>query len=148
MIDEKKPGGIRMYAHSFIACDAKSGAYFQGVPITLRRGMTVKGRGHRDGGPVNDALLVSRIILMSGVMPWGRQWMGNWRDTAKNGRFEVHGLAADAIVPVFFLDREEVGVRSVAGECPRAGAPRRLEFLRHGEGEARQAGRYAGRQVS
>jgi RNA polymerase sigma factor (sigma-70 family) len=105
MIVEGLPGGRRIYAHAFIARDPNSGAETREVRVVLRRGTTVKGRViGPDGQPVQDAQMVSRIILMpAGGWPW-RFWQGEYHGRVRNGRFELHGLATAGEIPVFFFE--------------------------------------------
>jgi hypothetical protein len=104
MILDGLTGGRRMYAHAFIPYDLKSGGDTRELHVVLRRGMTVKGQVvGPDGQPVQDARMVSRNILMPSGAPW-RSWQGDYQGHVRNGRFELHGLAADPDVPVFFLE--------------------------------------------
>jgi RNA polymerase sigma factor (sigma-70 family) len=55
-------GGQRVYAHAVQPLDVKAGAARQAVTLTLRRGVTVKGRlVGPDGEPVAGAQLLSRL---------------------------------------------------------------------------------------
>jgi RNA polymerase sigma factor (sigma-70 family) len=104
LIEEGQPGGRRIYAHAFIAYDRKSGEDTRVVEVALRRGMTVKGQViGPDGQPVQDVQMISPIFLMQSGVPW-RSWQGNYHGNARNGLFELHGLATDAEIPVFFLE--------------------------------------------
>ena len=47
--------------------------------------------------------MVSPIFLMPSGVPW-RSWQGNYHGNVRNGRFELHGLATDPEIPVFFLE--------------------------------------------
>ncbi len=97
-------GRAPLYAHAFIARDLKPAATARKSTSHSAAVMTVKGQVvGPDGQPVRDAWMISRIILMpSRAMAFtgGDEYHGNVR----NGRFEVHGLAPDAEVPVYFLD--------------------------------------------
>jgi RNA polymerase sigma factor (sigma-70 family) len=94
----------RAYSHAGILLDLKPGDSSKEVHITLRRGMTVKGRVvGPDGQPVADTWMVSRIHLRASASS-SRTWIGAEHGTARNGRFELHGLDRDAAVPVSFIE--------------------------------------------
>ncbi len=99
-----QPGGQRIYAHAFHALALKPGSASQDVAITLRPGDAVKGRVvGPDGQPVRNALVFSRVILQPSWVSW-LFWTAFYRDAVRDGSFAVHGLPADAEVPVYFLD--------------------------------------------
>ncbi len=54
-----------------------------------------------DGQPVQDAWTISRVIVSNGLL---QRWLGNVHGRVWDGRFALHGLAPDAVVPVYFLD--------------------------------------------
>ncbi len=101
---EGKPGGVRTYAHAFIACNPKPAGEDLDVQVALRRGTKVKGRVlGPDGQPVQDTWMISRVNINSRravMLSWYSEEHGN----ARNGRFELHGLDDDTEVPVHFLD--------------------------------------------
>jgi hypothetical protein len=101
---EGQSGGWRIYTHSFTALDLKPGTGSQEVNLVVKRGATVTGRLlGPDGEPIRDAWVFSASILdpMNGPVA---AWTGRYRGKLSNGRFEIHGLAADAKVPVYFLE--------------------------------------------
>ena len=151
LIQEGRPGGRRIYAHAFIAYDRKTGGDTRTVDVVLRRGMTVKGQViGPDGQPVQDAQMMSPIFLMPSGVPW-RSWQGNYHGNVRNGRFELHGLATDAEVPVFFLEpKRKLGAMvNISGKSGSGGPITvRLESLRHGPGSARRSRGKAARAVS
>jgi hypothetical protein len=102
MLEEGRPDGLRIYAHAFIPYDLKSGGDSRELNVVLRRGTTVKGQVvGPDGQPIQDAKMVSRVILMSSGVPW-RSWQGDYTGHMRNARFELQGLASNVEVPVFF----------------------------------------------
>ena len=104
MIQEGQPGGRRVYAHAFIAYDREPGGDARDVHVVLRRSSPVKGRViDPDGQAVQEALMVSRILLMPSGLP-SRSWQGSYQGHVRNGHFELHGLATDQEIPVFFLE--------------------------------------------
>lgn len=105
LVREGKPGGSRWYAHAFIPCDdLKPGTRSRELNITLRRGAAVKLRVlDPDGRPVRAAWMFSRLLLQPQSVPWGRYW-GEYHGDVHDGHAELHGLAPDAVVPVYFYD--------------------------------------------
>ncbi len=66
--------------------------------------MTVTGRiVGPDGQPIQNAWLISRACLFPSTSAW-LLWRAFHHDSAKSGRFTVHGLDPEAEVPVYFLD--------------------------------------------
>jgi protocatechuate 3,4-dioxygenase beta subunit len=104
LLFQGRPGGRRIYTHAVLACDPKPDGTGQEVSVALRRGATVQGRVvGPDDRPVRDAWLISRLILRPDTVPW-RSWRPDEHGTAREGRFELHGLDHDTEVPVYFLD--------------------------------------------
>ena len=70
----------------------------------LRRGAIVKALVTApDGQPVANASMFSRLQLEP--QPWAtRRFSGRFHGDVRNGRCELHGLASDAVIPVYFLD--------------------------------------------
>jgi RNA polymerase sigma factor (sigma-70 family) len=114
MIDEGRPGGQRLYAHAFIPCDLKPGTETQEVNIALRRGATVKVRVlGPDGQPAREAWMFSRLLLQPQPWTWRRYW-GRFHGDVRDGHGELHGLAPDAEVPVYFYDpKDRLGATAV-----------------------------------
>ena len=57
--------------------------------------------------------MFSRLLLQPQPWPW-RQFSGRFHGDVHNGRCELHGLAQDAEVPVFFFDpKNELGATAV-----------------------------------
>jgi protocatechuate 3,4-dioxygenase beta subunit len=104
MIKQGQPGGGRIYAHAFKALDLKPGIDSQEVNLVVRRGPTVKGRVvGPDDQPVREAWMFSPVIL--DPTRWvSKSWSGRIHGKVRDGRFEIHGLAPDSEVPVYFLD--------------------------------------------
>jgi RNA polymerase sigma factor (sigma-70 family) len=92
------------YSHANIFLDLKPGGGDTHVDVVLRRGATVTGRIiGPDGQPVRETWMIGRTILQPSAGPW-RIWMGDHHDLARDGRFEIHGLAPDTETPVHFLE--------------------------------------------
>jgi hypothetical protein len=102
---EGEGGGLHVYAHAFVACDPRPGDVEANVALRRGAAVTLRLIGP-DGGPVRDVWVYSRAVLapMSGGIV--RTWLGGFHDVARNGHFQVHGLAPDAEVLVCFLQPE------------------------------------------
>jgi RNA polymerase sigma factor (sigma-70 family) len=101
---EGQPGGMRLHSHAFVACDPKPGGAGLEVNVELRRGVTVTGRIFGpDDQPVTDTWIISQIALAPSPTAWN-MWRGNYHGTARNGRFELHGLDPDSDVSVHFFE--------------------------------------------
>ena len=99
-----QPGGMRLYSHSFVACEPQPGGLALEVRVTLRRGITVVGRFvGPDGNAVKDVWIIGPEILGQGAPAW-RRWQINYHGNAVGGRFELHGRDPDRVLPVYFLD--------------------------------------------
>ncbi len=99
-----QPGGRRIFAHAFHHLTLKPGSPDQDVAITLRPTPAVKGRVvGPDGQPVRNAQVIGRVILQPTWIAF-LFWTGSYRDAVRDGSFAVHGLPADAEVPIYFLD--------------------------------------------
>ena len=121
MLRDGQPGGRRHYAHAFVACELKPGTESCTVDVVLRRGATIEARVTTpDGQAVANAWVFSRLLLEP--QPWAtRQMSGRTHGDVRNGRCELHGVASDAEVPVYFLDPKnrlgataEVSVKAAA----------------------------------
>jgi RNA polymerase sigma factor (sigma-70 family) len=125
LLSNGQPGSQRVYAHAFVACDPKPDGDRKeeaDVKAELQPGVTAKGQVvGPDGKPVVDAWMLSRIHL-NPSQPLLRRWRGNYHGTARNGRFELHGLDADAEVPVSFFEPKRKLGATVHISAKRAGA--------------------------
>ncbi len=59
-----------------------------------------------DGQPVRAAWMFSRLLLQPQPVPWRRYW-GAYHGDVRDGHAELHGLAPDSEVPVYFYDPED-----------------------------------------
>ena len=143
-----QPGAIRAYSHAGILLDLKPGDSSKEVLVTLRRGVTVKGRVvGPDGEPVADVWMLSRIHLRPNCLP-GQRWRGDWHGIAHSGRFELHGLFETKVPVSFFEPKRKLGTTAgIAANGPGASLVVKLERMRQGHGPARRAGRQATRRV-
>jgi RNA polymerase sigma factor (sigma-70 family) len=127
LFDQGQPGRQRIYAHAFVARDPKPGSESKDVPdvkAVLRPGVTLKGQiVGPNGEQVMEAWLLSRIHLRPRG-PQLRIWSGDRHGTARNGRFELHGLGPDSEVPVsFFEPKRKLGATVIFTGKPAGGEP-------------------------
>jgi hypothetical protein len=102
---EGQGGGLRLYAHAFIACDPRPGADAVEINVALRRGATVQLRLiGPDGQPARDVWVYSRAVLGPAIASPLRTWLGAFHDVARHGHFAAHGLAPDTEVPVYLFE--------------------------------------------
>ncbi|MFI5459789.1 MAG: sigma-70 family RNA polymerase sigma factor [Isosphaerales bacterium] len=137
-----KPGSRRFYAHAYTFLDLKPDSAGQEINVVLRRGMTVKVRVvGPDDRPVQDATVISRVILMTPPTGGWRFWSFRNLGRVRDGRFELHGLDPDTEVPVFFLDsRHELGATAHLTGKSAAGGPVTVRLERCGTVKARLVG--------
>ncbi|MGP0068707.1 MAG: sigma-70 family RNA polymerase sigma factor [Isosphaeraceae bacterium] len=138
VIREGRPGGERMYAHAFIPCELKRDTETREINVAIRRGTTVKARVlGPDGQPVKDAWAISRVLLLPQPWPWRRFW-GDFHGDVLNGRFELHGLAPDAEVPVHFFDpKHQLGATAIFSVKAAADGPITVRLEPCGQAMAR-----------
>ncbi len=124
MVRQGLPGGPRWYAHAFIPCELKPGADPQEINVVLRRGMTIKARvTGPDGRPVREAQVLSRLLPQPQSMPWRLYW-GEYHGDVRDGHCELHGLAPDAEVPVYFFEpKSKLGATARFSVKAAAGSP-------------------------
>jgi RNA polymerase sigma factor (sigma-70 family) len=100
-LETGQPGGLRYYPDALVPLDLKPGAPPVDVAVTLRRGVTVRGRVLKPSGqPVESGrcLLVCRSFLLMGYT-FGSGSYG----MVGNGVFELPGCDPGQNRPVFFL---------------------------------------------
>ena len=123
VFDTGRPAGLSTYSHANMALDLKPGVDRNDIHVTLRPGVTVTGQVvGPDDRPVRDAWIFSQIIMRP--MGGSRVWHGGYHNSsARDGHFEVHGLAPDASVAVHFLEpRRKLGATAVfSGKSAAAG---------------------------
>ena len=124
MVREGLPGGQRWYAHAFITCDLKAGVESREINVVLRRGTTVKAVVTGPGGqPVREAWVLSRLLVLPQPWPW-RRFGGEFHGDVRDGRCELHGLASDVEVPVFFFEpNSKLGATARFSVKAAAGSP-------------------------
>ncbi len=118
------PGGLRLYAHSFVACDPKAEVNSLEIGVVLRRGVTVTGRIiGPDDQPVRDTWIIGRVALSPGPAAW-RRWQGDYHGDATDSRFELHGLDPELEVAVYFFEpKRKLGATAHLSGKSAAGGP-------------------------
>jgi RNA polymerase sigma factor (sigma-70 family) len=95
-----EPGGSRHYPDAVVKLDLLARGEPKELAVTLRRGVTVRGRLlGPDGKPVARAVMLHRLHIT-------RDLGWHFAAEARDGVFAVHGLDPDGTVPVFFLAAE------------------------------------------
>jgi len=124
MIFQGLSGGPRCYAHAFIPCELKPGADSREINVVLRRGTTITAHvTGPDGDPVRQAKVLSRLLLLPQPVPWRHFW-GEYQGDVRDGRCELHGLAPDVEIPVFFFEpKSKLGATARFSVKAAAGSP-------------------------
>ncbi len=94
----EKPAGDRSYHHAIVALDVKKGEQGKEVNVTLRRGITLKGRVV---GPDDKPVAHAVLFVSAPYRPRGENTLHPvevW-----NGRFEVRGLDPEKTYRLLFL---------------------------------------------
>ena len=133
-----RPGGKRIYSHSFLACDPQPGGTGLNVNIALRRGMTILGRLiGPDEKPVKDVWIIGRAALGQSASAV-RMWQGRYHRTATNGRLELQGLDSEAVLPTYFLEpKRRLGATAHFSGKSAAGGPTTVRLEPCGTATAR-----------
>jgi RNA polymerase sigma factor (sigma-70 family) len=93
-----RTGGERLYPDAAVKLDVGPKGDVPDLFIRLRRGVTVRGRLlGPDGTPVAHAVVLHRLHIYHDL-----SW--HFATEARDGVFEIHGLAPEQTVNVFFLD--------------------------------------------
>jgi hypothetical protein len=101
VIEDDQPGGQRYYPDAVIRLDVPANKESVSTDVTLRRGVTVRGRLVGPvGEPVHRALIVSRLQL------WNFEFYGRSPTELAGDNFELHGLDPEQSYPVMFLDAD------------------------------------------
>jgi len=103
-LSRNRPGGQRNYAHAIVKIDPPPDAEVIDYAIELQPGGSVSGRLVDDQGEsIEEAVLVTRLA----ISPLTTFWRGSDLLKARDGRFELTGLAEDQKYPVHFLDANQ-----------------------------------------
>jgi RNA polymerase sigma factor (sigma-70 family) len=129
VFDTGRSAGLSTYSHANLALDLKTGVDRNDIHVKLRPGVTVTGQVvGPDDRPVRDAWIFSQIIM--GPMGGAKVWHGGYHNnSARDGHFEVHGLAPDALVAVHFLEpRRKLGATAVLSRNRAAAGPVKIRL--------------------
>jgi RNA polymerase sigma factor (sigma-70 family) len=95
-----KDGGRRYYPNALVALDLKPDTATHQLAVSLRRGVTVKGKVvGSDGKPATDLRIFYRSYIPQGYTTEPMPTL-----EPRDGRFELPGLDPDRPEPVYFLD--------------------------------------------
>jgi protocatechuate 3,4-dioxygenase beta subunit len=97
-----RPGGMRYYPDAVVKLDLPKEARAKDVAVTLRRGVSVKGRLIGPGGePVGKALMICRLHVTALSPHW------RFPVEVRDGQFALNGLDPEKSCPVAFLEPEK-----------------------------------------
>jgi RNA polymerase sigma factor (sigma-70 family) len=132
-IQSGKPGGTRLYPDGLVKLDIPAKGDAKEVAVTLRRGVTVRGRlVGPDGKPVARALMIHRLT----VTPFTFQW--SFPAEVGDGRFEVRGCDPEQTYPVYFLDpKNRWGATVTVAGKQAGGKPLTVQLAPCGQAVAR-----------
>jgi RNA polymerase sigma factor (sigma-70 family) len=131
VLAEGKPGGYRIYADGLVKLDLAADSGPQDVTVTLRRGVTIRGRLLGPGGkPVARAQMVCRLLHTAVPSLFHVEVQG--------GLFALHGCDPGKDYPVYFLDAEDGWGATVTLSGKQAGGgPVTVRLAPCGRGVAR-----------
>jgi protocatechuate 3,4-dioxygenase beta subunit len=130
-IDSGRPGGSRYYPDAVVKLDLPARGDPKELAVTLRRGVTVRGRLlGADGKPVAKAVLLHRLHIYHDL-----SW--HFSTEARDGVFEVHGLDPARAYPVYFLDAEHQWGAAVTLSGKQAGQEVTVRLVPCGKATAR-----------
>jgi RNA polymerase sigma factor (sigma-70 family) len=134
---EDQPGGERYYAHAIIPYEAKAGDQTHEVSMSLRPGVTIKGRVDGPGGQkVSDASVLTTLR----IEPFAPHWRGDYQIPVRDGRFEVHGLAPGASTRIVVFDAEQQWGTMVEISGKQAREDLAIHLQPYGQARARLVG--------
>jgi hypothetical protein len=130
-------GGQRYRAHAIIPYEVKAGDSPREVAAALRPGVTIKGRAL---GPEGQTITEGFILTTLRIEPFNPFWRGDFQVPIRDGRFELHGLAADASTRIHILDPEHEWGATVEVTGKEAGEDVTIRLQPCGQGKARFVG--------
>jgi RNA polymerase sigma factor (sigma-70 family) len=99
VITDGKPGGYRLHANGLVKLDLAPNSRPKEVTVTLRRGVTVRGRVlDPQGKPVAKGVMICRLLRTA--IP------SQYHVEVRDGLFALHGCDPGKDYPVYFLDPE------------------------------------------
>jgi hypothetical protein len=132
-----QPGGTRYYGHAIIPYEVKTGDPPHKVSAALRPGVTIKGRVEGpDGQTITDGFILTTLRIEA----FNPHWRGDFQVPIRDGRFELHGLAADASTRIHALDSEHEWGATVEISGKQTGEDVTVRLQRCGQARARFVG--------
>jgi RNA polymerase sigma factor (sigma-70 family) len=127
-----RPGGRRFYADAIVRLDLPKEDRVKDMAVTLKRGVTVKGRLlGPDGQPVGKALMICRLNVDALSPMW------HLPVRLRDGQFELPGLDPEKSCPVAFLDPENRWGATVQLSGKQAKGPLTVKLRPCGQAKAR-----------
>jgi hypothetical protein len=132
-----KPGGLRYRSHAIIAYEFKAGDQPAPVNVSLRPGVTLKGRIE---GPDGQTVTEVFVLTTLRIEPGSPYWRNPNPIPVRDGRFELHGLAPEATTRVSILDADQKWGASVDLSGKQAGEDLNIRLQPCGQATARFVG--------
>jgi len=132
VIEQGKPGGFRYYADGVVALDLSPKEVPGDVTVTLRRGVTVRGRLlGPNGEPVKEAVMTGPLVLSPEPATHLPQV------DVHGGLFTLRGCEPGKTYPAYFLDPENRWGATVTVSGKQARTPRTVRLAPCGQATVR-----------
>jgi RNA polymerase sigma factor (sigma-70 family) len=137
MLYNSQPGGQRYYAHAIIPYEANASDQPHEISASLRAGATIQ--GHIEG-PDGQRVTNASLLTTLRIEPTNPFWRGGYQIPVRDGRFEVHGLAAEASTQIFVFDDDRQWGAAVELAGKQAGEDLIIRLQPCGQAKARFVG--------
>ncbi len=132
-----EPGGVRHYAHDIIPYEIKAGDPPHEINAVLRAGKTIKGRVV---GPNDEKVVHATIVSTLHIEHFHLNWRGDLTLHARDGIFELLGVAPEKPTRLSFLDADHRWGATVEVAAKQAGEDVLVRLQPCGQVKARFVG--------